>query len=167
MDRFGQMVECFFTNSVVAVNVPMQSLKTSDIEPVLSKGNPWHWGRFSVWIHTEMRTWDDKKIQLNAAYRSVFTTQLNHLASLTNRLSVRLRTRRLWVQLSMQSLKFQIFRLFRAKVFLDIQGNKGCGFTLKCVCEIIKTNTQMQRTGKYSQDSSMICPVWQKGWDWV
>ena len=37
---------------------------------------------YSVEIHSETRTWHDKNIQLNAPYRQVLTTQLNHLVSL-------------------------------------------------------------------------------------
>ena len=37
-----------------------------------------------------------------------------------------------------------------------------CGFTLKCICDII-TYSQMQHTDKYSQHSSNIWPVWLNG----
>ena len=39
-----------------------------------------------------------------------------------------------------------------------------CGFTLKRVCGMIRTYTQMHRTDKYSQHSSIIWPVWLNGW---
>ena len=73
------------------------------------QGVPWHLGNYTVWIHSETHTWHDKVIQSNAPYRSVLTTQLNHLASLAKWLSVRLRTKWLWVQIPLQSL----IRLFR------------------------------------------------------
>ena len=46
----------------------------------------------------------------------ILTTQLNHLASLTKQLSIRLWTKWLWVQANLQSLKLQILRLLRARV---------------------------------------------------
>ena len=48
---------------------------------------------YRVWIHSETRTWHDNKVQSNAPYRQVLTTQLNHLASLTKWLSIPLRTK--------------------------------------------------------------------------
>ena len=38
-----------------------------------------------------------------------------------------------------------------------------CGFTLKRVRGMIKTYSQMHRTDKYSQHSSIIWPVWLNG----
>ena len=38
-----------------------------------------------------------------------------------------------------------------------------CGFTLKRVRDMIGTYNQMHRTGKYSQHSSAIWPVWLNG----
>ena len=37
---------------------------------------------------------------------------------------------------------------------LDIQATIECGFTLKCVCDMARTLSQMHRTDKYSQHSS-------------
>ena len=42
-----------------------------------------------------------------------------------------------------------------------------CGFTLKLVHDMIITYNQMQCTGKYSQQSSIIWPVWLNGWVFV
>ena len=50
-----------------------------------------------------------------------------------------------------------------SKEFLDIQATIECGFTLKCVRDMIKTYSQMHRTDKYSQHSSIIWPAWLNG----
>ena len=42
-----------------------------------------------------------------------------------------------------------------------------CGFTLKRVRDMIKTYSQMHRTDKYSQHSSIIWPAWLNGWVFV
>ena len=42
-----------------------------------------------------------------------------------------------------------------------------CGFTLKRVRDVIRTYSQMHRTDKYSQHSSVIWPVWLNGWVFV
>ena len=42
-----------------------------------------------------------------------------------------------------------------------------CGFTLKCVRDMIRTYSQMHRTDKYSQHSSIIWSVWPSGWVFV
>ena len=39
-----------------------------------------------------------------------------------------------------------------------------CGFTLKCVCDMIAGYSQMDCTDKYSQDSSINWLVWPNGW---
>ena len=67
------------------------------------------------------RTWHDNNIKSNAPYSQVLTTQLNHLASLTWWFSVRLRTKWLSVRITLQSLKFQISRLFRARGSLNFR----------------------------------------------
>ena len=50
-----------------------------------------------------------------------------------------------------------------SKEFLDIQATIECGFTLKSVRDMIRTYSQMHRTDKYSQHSSIIWPVWLNG----
>ena len=50
-----------------------------------------------------------------------------------------------------------------SKEFLDIQATTECGFTLKRVRDMIKTYSQMHRTDKYSQHSSIIWPAWLNG----
>ena len=42
-----------------------------------------------------------------------------------------------------------------SKEFLDIQVTTECRFTIKRVCDMIKTYSQMAHTDKYSQDSSV------------
>ena len=59
------------------------------------------------------------------------------------------------------NLKFKIWS------FLDIQANIECWFTLKRVCDMTRTHSQMHRTDKYSQHSSIIWPVWLIGWVFV
>ena len=50
-----------------------------------------------------------------------------------------------------------------SKESLDIQATIECGFTLKRVRDMIKTYSQMHRTDKYSQHSSIIWPAWLNG----
>ena len=50
-----------------------------------------------------------------------------------------------------------------SKEFFDIQATIERGFTLRRVCDMIRTYSQMHRTGKYSQHSSIIWPVWLNG----
>ena len=51
-----------------------------------------------------------------------------------------------------------------SKEFFHIQGTIECGFTLKCVCHMIKTYSQLHRTDEYSQHGSIIWPVSLNGW---
>ena len=85
------------------------------------QGVPWHSGNCRVWINSQTRTWHDKNIQSNAPYREVLTAQLNHLDNLAKWLSVRLRTKWLWVRVPLQSLNLQIWRLLRAISFLTFR----------------------------------------------
>ena len=50
-----------------------------------------------------------------------------------------------------------------SKEFLDIQATIECGFTLKRVRDMTRTYSQMHRTDKYSEHSSIIWPVWPNG----
>ena len=54
-----------------------------------------------------------------------------------------------------------------SKEFLDNQATIECGFTLKRVCEMTRTYSQMHHTDKYSEHSSIIRPVWPNGWVFV
>ena len=50
-----------------------------------------------------------------------------------------------------------------SKEFLDTQTTIVCGFALKRVCDMTRTYSQMHRTDRYSQNSSIIWPVWLNG----
>ena len=52
------------------------------------------------------------------------------------------------------------FCAISCKEFLDLQATIECGFTVKGVQYMIRTNSQMHRTDKYSQHSSIIWPFW-------
>ena len=54
-----------------------------------------------------------------------------------------------------------------SKEFLDIQATIECRFTLKWVRDMIITYSQMHRTDKYSQHSSIIWPFWLNGWVFI
>ena len=72
---------------------------------------------------------------------------LNHLAklaSLAKWLSIRLRTKWLWVRIPLLSLKLQIWRLLQAGSSLTFRQNIECGFTLKLVRNMIVTYSQHQ-----------------------
>ena len=49
------------------------------------------------------------------------------------------------------------------KGFLDIQASIDCRFDLKRVRDMIITYSQMHRTDKHPQRSSIILPVWPSG----
>ena len=51
-----------------------------------------------------------------------------------------------------------------SKEFLDSQATIECGFTLKHLRDMARTYSQMNHTDKYSQLSSIICPVWLNVW---
>ena len=53
------------------------------------------------------------------------------------------------------------------KEFLDTQATIECGFTMKCICVMIRTFSQIHCTDMYSQHSSIIWPVWLNGWVFV
>ena len=64
------------------------------------------------------------------------------MASLAKWLSVRLRTKWLWVQITLLSLKLQIWRLLRARSSLTFRQTRECRFTLKLVHDMIITHSQ-------------------------
>ena len=97
---------------------------------------PWHSGNCRMQNHLKTCMWHDKNSQPNAPYRYVLTTQLNYLSPLAKWLSVRLRTKSLWVRVSLQSLKLRLSRLF------GIQATTECIFTLERVCDMIKSHRQ-------------------------
>ena len=62
------------------------------------------------------------------------------------------------------TLKTSNFAPASSKEFLATQATIECWFTLKRVCHMIRTYSQMHRTDKYSKRSSIIWPVWLNGW---
>ena len=54
-----------------------------------------------------------------------------------------------------------------SKEFLDIKVTIDCGFMLKLVRYRIRTYSQIHRTDKYSEHSSVIWPVEPSGWESV
>ena len=53
--------------------------------------------------------------------------------------------------------------LFALYVLIMSRTRTECGFTLKGVRDMIRTYSQMHRTDKYSEHSSIIWPVWLNG----
>ena len=92
-------------------------------------------GNYRVWIHSErVRDMTRTYSQMHGADK-YSEYKLNHFAS-AKWLGVRLRTKRFWVRVQLQSLKLQISRLLRATSSLTFR--------------------QMHRTDKYSKHSSII-----------
>ena len=89
--QYGPSFIKFLNSLIYAIHI----LKTTDIQTSI------------VSTHSETCTWHDKNIHSNAPYREVLTTQLNYLVSLAKWLSVSLRTKWLWVQVPLQSLKLR------------------------------------------------------------
>ena len=75
-------------------------------------------------------------------------------------------TRTKWLfEFRLLSLKLTVPVL--SKEFLDIRATIDCIFTLKLVRDMIIIYSQMHRTDKHSQHSSVIWPVWLNGWAFV
>ena len=73
--------------------------------------------------------------------------------SLAKWMSVCLQTKWLWLRVQLQLLKLQISRLFGARSILDIQATIEWRFTLKRVCDMIKTYSQsVFITRKFTND---------------
>ena len=60
-----------------------------------------------------------------------------------------------------------LYSCLNVKELLDIQATIECGFTLKRIRDMTRTYSQMHRTDKYSEHSSVIWPVWPNGWVFV
>ena len=54
-----------------------------------------------------------------------------------------------------------------SKEFFNIQASIECGFTLKCIHYVTRTSSQMHRTDKNSELSSIIWQVWPIAWVFV
>ena len=112
--------------------VTLQSSRISDVAPLLSNEllniQAITKCRFTV---NSYEIW--KRNTFNAPYRKVLATQLNHLVTLAKWMSVHLRTNRLWVRVSLQSVELLSFdvALASSKKFIDIQAITECRFTLK------------------------------------
>ena len=70
-----------------------------------------------------------------------------------------------WIPILLLSLKPQILST-SSKEFLDIPSTIDRWFTLKRECDMI-TYSQMHHTDNYSQQSSIIWPVWLNGWTFL
>ena len=77
----------------------------------------------------------------------VLKRTLNHLARLAKWLSCALSVDRVWIHSKVWTIE--------------------CRFTLKRVCHMTRSYSQMHCTDKYSEHSSMIWPVWPNGWVFV
>ena len=67
----------------------------------------------------------------------------------------------------LQSLKLQISHLFGARSFLTFRQLQSVNSLWNAYLDMIRTCSQMHRTDKYSQHSSIIWPVWLNGWVFV
>ena len=108
--------------------------------------------RVSEWIYTFYFCWMTRNSLLEAGASSAIW------------LGVRSRNKWLWVQIPLLSLKLKIWRLLRARSSLTFGQTIECKFTLKLVRDMIITYSQIHRTDKYSQHSSIIWTVWLNGW---
>ena len=54
-----------------------------------------------------------------------------------------------------------------SKEFLDIHATIECEVTLKRVCDMTRTCSEMHHTGKYSKHSSIIWSVLSIGWVFI
>ena len=101
---------CSFECSCSCLNFRFRTLFEQEV-PCLSSNN-------RVWIYSETRTWHDKKSLSNGTVHTS-TRNTAHLTSLTEWLSIRLKTKCLWVGVQLQSLKLQISHLLWARNYFD------------------------------------------------
>ena len=66
---------------------------------------------------------------------------------------------RLWVRITLLSLKLQIWRLLQARSSLISRQTIECGFPLKLVRDMIITYSQMHRTDNYSQQLNHLASL--------
>ena len=116
-----------------------------------------------IWMHVIVMSPTSFRVNQN----SIVFLNFKELLSFGEMVSVRLRTKWLWVQITLLLLKLEILRHLRARSFLTFRQTIECGFTLKLVRDMIITYNQMHRRGKYSKHSSIIWPVWPNGWVFV
>ena len=82
-------------------------------------------------------------------------------------MSIRLRTKLLWIRILLLPHKLQIWCLLQARSSLIFRQTIERGLTLKLVRDMIITCSQMHHTSKYFQHSSMIWQVWLKCWEFI
>ena len=82
-------------------------------------------------------------------------------------MNIRLRSNCLTVRVQLQSLKFQIARLFGVRRFWTFKQLYRVWFTLKHIVGMKRTYSQKQDTDKCSQHSAVIWPVRLNGWVFV
>ena len=100
-------------------------------------------------------------------YTSDITPVSRITFSLAKWLSVCLWTKWLWVWVTLQSLILQIPHLFRARsTYFDNLATIHCGFTKKCIPDMIRTYNQLHCT-ECSHHNSILWPVWLNGWVFV
>ena len=75
---------------------------------------------------------------------------INHLAKLVK-----------WLSCVVSTYQYGAFSCMLVTCCIGIS---GCGFTVKRVCDMMRTYSQMHHIDKYSQHSSIISPVWLNGW---
>ena len=72
-------------------------------------------------------------------------------------MSVRLRTKWLWVRISLLSLKLQIWHLLRARSSLTFKQTIEYGFTLKLVRGKVITNTPSNMISLLTKELALVC----------
>ena len=75
-----------------------------------------------------------------------------------------LRSKCLWVRISLLSLKCQLWDLFGVTSSLTLRETIGCGFILKIVRDITRIYSESYSTDKYSKHKSIIRSARLNGW---
>ena len=102
-------------------------------------------------------TWKEHTVKCTVQISTHKTTQ-PFKASLAK--CVRLRTKRLWVQMPLQSLKLQISHLFRARHSFDTQQTIECRFTPKRVRDMIRTYYARKQIKKNDKATVIKDIIW-------
>ena len=122
------------------------------------QGVSWHWGKYRVWIHSEMRTWHENNAQSSAPYRTVLTSII--WSVWPNGWVFVYELSGCWFESRCSNLTFR-YRAFLSKEFLDIQSNIECEFTLKCVRHMMIKYSQMHRIDKYYNSNQLFGQIGQ------
>ena len=158
---WGKWLSVWLRTKWLRVWLLFQSLKLQ-IWLLFWARSSWQSGKYRVWNHSEMPTLLDTNIQSNGPYRKVLTIKLNRVISLAKLLSVRLGISSCWFGSLCSNLTG--IAPVSTKEFLDINGNIECGFTVKCVCDMIITYSRMEGKDKYSKHSAIIWSVLSNRW---